>query len=96
MVKVYDIRTYKPKSSDKFLFDTNVLVLLFNGLNPNAEDIRSEVYSDFMDKIIKSDATIYLTSLNLAEFVNVLITREYRIKKGNRSEDEYQKKKRFS
>lgn len=95
MVKVYDIRTYKPKSSDKFLFDTNVLVLLFNGLNPAAEDIRSEVYSDFMDKIIKSDATIYLTSLNLAEFVNVLITREYRIKKGNRSEDEYQKKRDF-
>ena len=76
MVKVYDIRTYKPKSSDKFLFDTNVLVLLFNGLNPYIDDIRSEVYSDFMDKIIKSGATVYLTSLNLAEFVNALISRE--------------------
>lgn len=95
MVKVYDIRTYKPKSSDKFLFDTNVLVLLFNGLNPYIDDIRSEVYSDFMDKIIKSGATVYLTSLNLAEFVNALISREYRIKKGDRSEDEYQRKRDF-
>ena len=94
MVKVYSIETYKPKSTDKFLFDTNILVLLYNSLNPDLAETKSDIYSNFMAKIIKSGATIYLTSLNLAEFVNVLISREYNIKKQYKNED-YQKKRDF-
>lgn len=94
MISVYDLKTYKPKSTDKFLFDTNILVFLYNSLNPDLNETKSEVYSNFMAEIVKSGATIYLTSLNLAEFVNVLISREYNIKKQGK-DDSYQKKRDF-
>lgn len=94
MVKVCDLSTYQPKSTDKFLFDTNILVYLYNSLNPDLNETKSEVYSNFMAEIVKSGATIYLTSLNLAEFVNVLISREYNIKKQSKGEN-YQKKRDF-
>lgn len=94
MVKICDLSTYKPKSTDKFLFDTNILVYLYNSLNPDLNETKSEVYSNFMAEIVKSGATIYLTSLNLAEFVNVLISREYNIKKQSKGEN-YQKKRDF-
>lgn len=48
MVSVYDLKTYKPKSTDKFLFDTNILVFLYNSLNPDLNETKSEVYSNFM------------------------------------------------
>lgn len=94
MVRVYDISNYKPKSTDKFLFDTNVLVFLYNSLNPDLQEVRSDIYSNFFSEIIKAGSTMYLTSLNLAEFVNVLISREYNIKKQYKN-DSYQKKRDF-
>lgn len=87
MVNVYDIKTYNPKPSDKFLFDTNVLMFLYNSLNPdlsNSTD-KSDIYSEFLSKIVKVESSIYISSLNLAEFVNAIITREYNIKKNSHS-----------
>lgn len=55
MVSVYDFKTYKPKSTDKFLFDTNILVFLYNSLNPDLNETKSEVYSNFMAEIGNTD-----------------------------------------
>lgn len=84
MVSVFNVKTYEPKPSDKFLFDTNILIFLYNSLNPHLyrDETKTKLYSDFMSKIINAKATIYLTSLNLSEFVNVLLTREYNMRKG--------------
>lgn len=92
MVSVFNVKTYEPKPSDKFLFDTNILIFLYNSLNPHLyrDETKTKLYSDFMSKIINAKATIYLTSLNLSEFVNVLLTREYNIRK-----DTYSRKKDF-
>lgn len=81
MVKTYDVKTYLPKTSDKFLFDTNILIFLYNSLNPDLSETKSDLYSDFLAKIVKAGASLYVSSLNLAEFVNVIISREYNIKK---------------
>lgn len=96
MVSVFNVKTYEPKPSDKFLFDTNILIFLYNSLNPDLDrdETKTKLYSDFMSKIINAKATIYLTSLNLAEFVNVLLTREYNIKKQIFG-DTYSRKKDF-
>lgn len=94
MVNVFNVETYEPKPTDKFLFDTNILVFLFNSLNPKMEDNKPQIYSDFLRKILNVNATIYLTSLNLSEFINVLISREFQIKKAQPN-FEYSNKKDF-
>ena len=95
MVNVYNIATYQPSPTDKFLFDTNILVFLYNSLNPDLKAIdKSKLYSAFLSKIVKAQSLLFLTSLNLAEFVNVLISREYKIKKKIYG-DSYDKKLNF-
>ena len=81
MVQAFDIDKYTPTKKDEFLFDTNVLVFLYNSLNPDINDERIGKYCNFLNKIINAGSKIYITSLNLAEFANVLLKIECGIKK---------------
>lgn len=97
MTNVYDIKNYEPQPKDKYLFDTNVLVFLYNGYNPDLikDASKSDVYSAFLDKIIKANAQIYVSALNLSEFVNVIVSRAYLVEKKNHPKEQYDKKRHF-
>lgn len=97
MTNIHNIATFNPQAQDKYLFDTNVLVFLYNGYNADlVKDARkSDIYSDFLDKILKVNAQIYVSSLNLSEFVNVIVSREYKIEKRNHPGEFFDKKTHF-
>jgi hypothetical protein len=65
---------YKP--SDRIIFDANILVSLFSGLEPPGSVIVRN-YSSALKAIRTSGATILLDVLVLSEFVNVCARKEY-------------------
>jgi len=81
MVKFLDIKNTQPQENDKYLLDTNVIAFLFNSYNVDVAAVRSKfnTYGDFLDKALKANAEIYISSLNLSEFINMIVRREYNI-----------------
>lgn len=78
--KIIDIKNYSPVKTDNFIFDTNIWLYLFCPLGGyNATIIKG--YENFLVKIIKVNASIYLSSLILSEFINRYIRLDFNIKK---------------
>ena len=67
-------RTYN--ASDRIVFDANILVSLFSGLEPPGSVIVRN-YSAALKQIRTSQATVLLDVLVLSEFVNVCARKEY-------------------
>jgi predicted nucleic acid-binding protein len=69
--QISDIRSYKPKPADKFLFDANVWLAI---LDSNFQSRFSPDYENFFNKIIVNNlnpkATIVMPSLLLSEVLN--------------------------
>ncbi len=65
------------KFSDQFLFDTNIWLLLF-GTVSNYQKQDQKVYSELFQKIISKQKPIFLTSVILSEFANVLLRIEFK------------------
>jgi predicted nucleic acid-binding protein len=67
-------RRYSP--SDRIVFDANILVSLFSGLEPPGSIIVRN-YSAALKQIRTNGATVLLDVLVLSEFVNVCARKEY-------------------
>ncbi len=63
-------------AADRIVFDANILVSLFSGLEPPGSVIVTN-YSDALKRIRTGGATVLLDVLVLSEFVNVCARKEY-------------------
>lgn len=80
-MSVINTDSYNYNVNDKFLLDTNILLYVFNSYNPDLECDKSKIikYSDFLNTLLLENAEIYITLLNMSEFVNVIIQREFKL-----------------
>lgn len=69
MIKIHDIKTYTPSSSDVFFFDNNVWMYLFCPI-ANYEKHKQKIYSIFFNKVNTAKSCIWINSLVLSEFCN--------------------------
>lgn len=73
--------TIKPKDleikyTDQFLFDTNIWLLLFGTIS-DYQKKDQVAYSNLLQKLITLDKPIFINSIILSEFANVLLRYEY-------------------
>lgn len=72
-----NIENYRIGYTDQFFFDTNIWLLLFGNLaNYNQKDQKE--YSKFFKESLQRDIPIYITSMVLSEFSNVLLRLEFK------------------
>jgi hypothetical protein len=76
--KVTDITKYSPKSSDVFLFDTNIWLFLFCPLG-GTRKIQQQIYSSFLKGVKTSRSTIFINSLILSEFANAFLRLDFNL-----------------
>lgn len=77
-IKVTDITRYSPKSSDVFLFDTNIWIFLFCPLG-GARKNQQQIYSSFLKSVKSSRSTIFMNSLILSEFANTFLRIDFKL-----------------
>ncbi len=73
---IIDAHTVKLKSTDKLLFDCNVLMYIFytyGGYSPN----QISVYKTLFKEAIKENCEMYIPSIEISEFVNTYVRNEY-------------------
>lgn len=68
---------YKIKYSDTFFFDTNIWILLF-GTIANTQKKEQKLYSNLFEEILIKEKSIYITTLVISEFTNVLLRKDYK------------------
>jgi predicted nucleic acid-binding protein len=72
-----DITKYKIGYTDQFFFDTNVWLLLFGNL-ANYKPKDQEEYSKLFKASLQREIPIYISSMILSEFVNVLLRIDFK------------------
>ncbi len=68
---------YQIKMSDQFLFDTNIWLLLF-GTVSNYQLTDQASYSKLLKELILREKPIFITSMILSEFANVLLRHDFK------------------
>ncbi len=96
-MSVIDINNYIYSSDDKFIIDTNILLYLYNSYNQDLEHDKSKFmkYADFISDLLQQNAQIFISALNLTEFINVIIQREFKLNKKESHSSTYQFKTDF-
>ena len=72
-----NIETYKIGYTDQFFFDTNVWLLLFGNLADFRPRDQKE-YSKLFKESLQREIPIYISSMVLSEFANVLLRLEFK------------------
>jgi len=67
---------YKVTFTDRFFFDTNIWLLLY-GTIAHFQEKDQKQYSRFFANILERENPIYITSLVLSEFANVLLRKDF-------------------
>jgi len=67
---------YKIGFTDQFFFDTNVWLLLF-GTVADYQKKDQQQYSKLLEELLTKDKPIFLTSMILSEFSNVILRRDF-------------------
>ncbi len=62
--------------SDQFFFDTNIWLLLF-GTVADFESKDQRTYSKLLEELITKDKPIFVSSIIISEFANVLLRRDF-------------------
>lgn len=62
--------------SDQFFFDTNIWLLLF-GTVADFESKDQRTYSKLLEELISKDKPIFVSSIIISEFANVLLRRDF-------------------
>ena len=83
MTKI-DVSKYHPKSKDTFFFDNNIWMYLFCPLLGASQQRYINGYSEFLEKVLNAESSVFVSSLILSEFYNAYIQLDYkRVKAGN-------------
>jgi len=78
MLKVVDIDSYQPLSSDQFLFDNNIWMFLFCPIGNYYKKTQIS-YSKFLQKCLYAGSEIVIPSLVVSEFFNAYVRLDYNI-----------------
>jgi predicted nucleic acid-binding protein len=62
--------------TDQFFFDTNIWILLF-GTVGDFQNKDQKIYSKLLENLITKDKPIFIASVIISEFANVLLRRDY-------------------
>lgn len=79
------LETYKIGYNDQFFFDTNVWLLLFGNL-ANYKPKDQKEYSNFFKETLQRNIPIFVSSMVLSEFANVLLRLDFKQWKNNVTE----------
>lgn len=71
-MKLVKCKDYTVSSMDTFLFDTNVWFLIF-GPVAASEHRKQEVYSGLLRDAVSRGACVFITSLIVSEYINVVL-----------------------
>ncbi|MCP9200550.1 PIN domain-containing protein [Gramella sp. GC03-9] len=74
---IIKIQNYRAKFGDQFFFDTNIWLLIY-GPVANYQKKDQKEYSKFLAEIITRNYPIYITSMVISEFGNVILRRDFR------------------
>lgn len=72
------INSYKIGLTDQFFFDTNVWLLLFSTIS-NFQLNDQKQYSKFLNDLLIRKGTVFITSMILSEFSNVILKNNFKI-----------------
>lgn len=72
-----NINRYKIGFTDRFFFDTNIWILLFGSI-ANYEKKDQQAYSKFLEELITREKGIYITSMVISEFSNVILRKNFK------------------
>ena len=91
-VSTFNVKDYEPKSTDSYFFDNNIWMYIFCPLG-NYNKKRQRYYSNFLQKIKRSDSCIFISSLILSEFSNRYLRIDFEMwkKENNSFEKEFKK-----
>lgn len=78
MNNIINIGEYKADKGDIFIFDTNVLIKIFY---PTMGTKNSKAYITLYEDIVAKKATVYLSSIQVSEFVNRCIRFQFKLYK---------------
>jgi predicted nucleic acid-binding protein len=93
-VKIFNIVTYEPKSSDVFFFDNVVWMYIFCPLG-NYNKKKQKYFSSFLKGIDSSRGTIFTNSLILSEFTNRYLRLDFALWKTESGNENAEFKKDF-
>lgn len=69
MAKLNDVKKHQVKSGDNYFFDNNIWIFLFAPI-ANSNKNKQQTYSSLLSSIQTAKATIFISSLVIAEFAN--------------------------
>lgn len=90
--EIVRLEAFTPSSSQKILFDTNILIHLF--YPTNFEQV-SDQYEKLYEKILTRKSQLLITSVQVSEFINRCIRIQYNLYKKNMSCDKLDFKKGY-
>ena len=70
------LRDFEVGYTDQFFFDTNIWLLLYGTVAGFQANDQSQ-YAKLLEKLITRDSPIYITSMVISEFANVLLRRYF-------------------
>ncbi len=70
------LKEFEVGYTDQFFFDTNIWLLLYGTVAGFQANDQSQ-YAKLLEKLITRDSPIYITSMVISEFANVLLRRDY-------------------
>jgi len=71
-----NIKHYKIGFSDQIFFDTNIWILLYATI-ANYQKNEQKIYTDFFQTLLQKATPIFLTSMVISEFANVILRRDF-------------------
>jgi predicted nucleic acid-binding protein len=70
------LKEYEIGYKDQFFFDTNIWLLLY-GTVANFQAVDQGQYTKFLEKLLTRDSPIFITSMVISEFANVLLRKDF-------------------
>jgi predicted nucleic acid-binding protein len=84
------------KSSDKILVDANVLIYVFCPLNSSHYDNFINHYTDTLQKIANANASVFVNSLIISEFINRWLRMDFQRSGLNNFKQDYRASGRYT
>lgn len=71
-METHKLRNYNVSPSDSFFFDTNVWLHIYGPMAGSRKG-KQKVYSQLLKDVISRDAMIFISSIVLSEYINVIL-----------------------
>lgn len=75
---IFDISNHIPSHQDKYLVDTNILLLIYCPIGNHRQEAQRQ-YSTYLGKILNAKSELYVTSQVLSEFINRYLRLDFKL-----------------